>query len=114
MFDSDADGGRHRAACKHHDELLGTYSIFVERPGVSEREDIMDLLSTIGQHIGVAVAKHRSDNEARRLSIVEERASLAHELHDSLAQTWPACGCRCACSRTHCATRGSRAEARAT
>jgi len=72
---------------KHHDELLGAYSIFVDRPGVSEREDILDLLSTIGQHIGVALAKHRSDNEAQRLSIVEERASLAHELHDSLAQT---------------------------
>ena len=72
---------------KHHDELLGAYSIFVDRPGVSEREDILELLSTIGQHIGVALAKHRSDNEARRLSIVEERASLAHELHDSLAQT---------------------------
>ncbi len=71
----------------HHDELLGAYSIFVDRPGVSEREDILDLLSTIGQHIGVALAKHRSDHEARRLSIVEERASLAHELHDSLAQT---------------------------
>jgi two-component system nitrate/nitrite sensor histidine kinase NarX len=72
---------------KHHDELLGAYSIFVDRAGVSEREDILDLLSTIGQHIGVALAKHRSDNEARRLSIIEERASLAHELHDSLAQT---------------------------
>jgi two-component system nitrate/nitrite sensor histidine kinase NarX len=71
----------------HHDELLGSYSIFVERPGVTAREDIMELLSTIGRHIGVAVAKYRSDNEARRLSIVEERASLAHELHDSLAQT---------------------------
>ncbi|KAA6184322.1 GAF domain-containing protein [Thiohalocapsa marina] len=72
---------------KHHDELLGTYSIFVDRPGIRLREDIQDLLSTIGQHIGVAVAKYRSDNEARRLSIIEERASLAHELHDSLAQT---------------------------
>ncbi|WP_058558353.1 ATP-binding protein [Thiohalocapsa sp. ML1] len=72
---------------QHHDELLGAYSIFVDRPGVSEREDILDLLSTIGQHIGVALAKHRSDSEARRLSIVEERTSLAHELHDSLAQT---------------------------
>jgi len=72
---------------KHHDELLGAYSIFVERPGISTREDILDLLATIGQHIGVAVAKYRSDDEARRLSIVEERTSLAHELHDSLAQT---------------------------
>ena len=72
---------------EHHDELLGAYSIFVDRAGVSAREDIMELLATIGQHVGVAVAKYRSDNEARRLSIVEERASLAHELHDSLAQT---------------------------
>jgi two-component system nitrate/nitrite sensor histidine kinase NarX len=72
---------------KHHDELLGAYSIFVDRSGVGEREDILDLLSTIGQHIGVALAKHRSDTEARRLSILEERSSLAHELHDSLAQT---------------------------
>jgi two-component system nitrate/nitrite sensor histidine kinase NarX len=86
MFDSDALEVV-TVPLKHHDELLGAYSIFVDRPGIGSREDILDLLSTIGQHIGVAVAKYRSDNEARRLSIVEERASLAHELHDSLAQT---------------------------
>jgi two-component system nitrate/nitrite sensor histidine kinase NarX len=74
-------------ALKHHDELFGAYSIFVDRPGVSVREDILELLRTIGQHIGVAIAKHRSDAEARRLSIIEERSTLAHELHDSLAQT---------------------------
>ncbi|MBK1649316.1 histidine kinase [Rhabdochromatium marinum] len=72
---------------KHHDELFGAYTIFVDRPGVSVREDILELLRTMGQHIGVAIAKQRSDEEARRLSIVEERSSLAHELHDSLAQT---------------------------
>jgi two-component system nitrate/nitrite sensor histidine kinase NarX len=86
MFDSDALEVV-TVPLTHHDELLGTYSIFVDRPGVSTREDILELLSTIGQHIGVAVANYRSDNEARRLSIVDERASLAHELHDSLAQT---------------------------
>ncbi len=72
---------------EHRDELLGVYTIFVERPGVSAREDIMDLLLTVGHHLGVAIAKYRSDAEARRLSIVEERSSLVHELHDSLAQT---------------------------
>ncbi|WPL18545.1 Nitrate/nitrite sensor protein NarX [Thiorhodovibrio winogradskyi] len=72
---------------QHHDELFGAYTIFVDRPGVSVREDILELLRTIGQHIGVAIAKHRSDEEARRLSIVEERSTLGHELHDSLAQT---------------------------
>ncbi|WP_420825849.1 GAF domain-containing sensor histidine kinase [Thiocystis violacea] len=72
---------------EHRDELLGVYSIFVDRPGVKAREDIMDLLFTVGHHLGVAIAKQRSDAEARRLSIVEERNALAHELHDSLAQT---------------------------
>ena len=72
---------------EHRDELLGVYTVFIERPGLKAREDILDLLATVGHHLGVAIAKQRSDMEARRLSIVEERNSLAHELHDSLAQT---------------------------
>jgi two-component system nitrate/nitrite sensor histidine kinase NarX len=72
---------------EHHDELLGLYTVFVDKPGVSGREDIMELLFSVGHHLGIAVAKHRSDAHARRLSIMEERTSLAHELHDSLAQT---------------------------
>jgi two-component system nitrate/nitrite sensor histidine kinase NarX len=72
---------------EHGDALLGVYTIFADRPGVTAREDIMDLLLTVGHHLGMALAKHNSDAEARRLSIVEERSSLAHELHDSLAQT---------------------------
>lgn len=72
---------------EYHDELLGQYTVYVRKPGVSGREDIIELLDTIGSHLGVAVAKQHSDREARRLSIVEERTALAHELHDSLAQT---------------------------
>jgi len=72
---------------EHRDELLGVYTIFVDQPGLSGREDIRDLLFTVGHHLGVAISKHRSDAEARRLTIVEERNALAHELHDSLAQT---------------------------
>jgi len=71
----------------YHDDLLGMYQIYVDKPGISGREDVIELLATIGSHLGVAVAKQRSDAEARRLSIVEERTALAHELHDSLAQT---------------------------
>jgi two-component system nitrate/nitrite sensor histidine kinase NarX len=72
---------------EYHSNTLGHYEIYVEKPGISGREDIMELLATIGNHLGMAVAKQRSDAEARRLSIVEERNNLAHELHDSLAQT---------------------------
>ena len=72
---------------EYHGDMLGLYNIFVRQPGISGREDILELLATIGSHLGMAVAKQRSDAEARRLSIVEERNALAHELHDSLAQT---------------------------
>ncbi len=86
MFDSD-EVEVVAVPLEYHDEVLGLYNIFIKKPGVSEREDIMELLKTIGSHLGMAVAKHQSDDEARRLSIVEERTALAHELHDSLAQT---------------------------
>lgn len=76
-----------RVPLDYHGERLGIYQVFVKRPGISGREDILELLQTIGNHLGMAVAKQRSDLEARRLSIMEERTTLAHELHDSLAQT---------------------------
>jgi|GEM_PF-3912720 len=47
----------------------------------------MELLFSVGRHLGIAVAKLRSDSEARRLSLLDERNALAYELHDSLAQT---------------------------
>ncbi len=71
----------------YHGETLGVYEIFVSRPGITGREDILELLATIGSHLGMAVAKQRSDAEARRLSLIGERTQMAHELHDSLAQT---------------------------
>jgi len=72
---------------EYHSEMLGNYSIFVDKAGITGREDIMELLATIGSHLGMAVAKQRSDADTHRLSIVKERSAFAHELHDSLAQT---------------------------
>ena len=72
---------------KFHGDLLGLYRVYVRQPGLAGREDLVDLLSTIGTHLSIAIAKQRSDDEAHRLSIIEERTTLANELHDSLAQT---------------------------
>ncbi|QKT05032.1 GAF domain-containing protein [Ectothiorhodospiraceae bacterium 2226] len=66
---------------------LGIYNLFVDAPGLAGGEDSKDLLTTIGQHLGMAIEKARLDEEARRLAILEERTQLGHELHDSLAQT---------------------------
>jgi two-component system nitrate/nitrite sensor histidine kinase NarX len=71
----------------YHEELMGMYTLYVPRFGLREREDEMELLKAIGRHLGMAVAKQRSDMEAHRLSLIGERTALAHELHDSLAQT---------------------------
>ncbi|KOR28298.1 hypothetical protein TI04_11330, partial [Achromatium sp. WMS2] len=71
---------------QYHNENLGYYSILVDTE-IAKREELRDLLAIIGHHLAVAIAKHRSDIKARQLSVIEERNFLAHELHDSLAQT---------------------------
>ncbi|OOZ36917.1 histidine kinase [Solemya velesiana gill symbiont] len=71
----------------YHGDQLGLYRIYVKHTDLKGREDVQYLLDTIGNHLGIAIAKQRSDEEAHRLSIIQERTALAHELHDSLAQT---------------------------
>ncbi len=72
---------------QYRDKMLGVYNLFVDYDNLNMQEDLQDLLTSIGRHLGMAIDKARSDDEANRLSIMEERTRLAHELHDSLAQT---------------------------
>lgn len=72
---------------RYQNNTLGIYNLFVEKLGLSEREDIKDILTNIGQHLSMAIEKSRWDEESKRVSIMQERTMLAHELHDSLAQT---------------------------
>lgn len=71
---------------KHREKTLGVYNLFV-RKDRDIPEDILELFTSIGQHLGMAIDKARVDRDATRLSLVEERSRLANELHDSLAQT---------------------------
>ncbi len=66
---------------------LGVYNLFVEQSSLEARDEVKALFTSIGRHLGMAIEKARLDNEARRLYIMQERTTLAHELHDSLAQT---------------------------
>ncbi len=45
------------------------------------------LLDALSRHIGIAIGTARRTEQNRRLSLLEERAALARELHDSLAQS---------------------------
>ena len=45
------------------------------------------LLEALARHIGIAIGTAKRSEQGRRLSLLEERAALARDLHDSLAQS---------------------------
>ena len=86
-FFNDKDIGMIAVPLQYRDKILGVYNLFVSDEDMNEHAELEDLLTSIGRHLGMAIDKARSDHEANRFSIMEERTRLAHELHDSLAQT---------------------------
>lgn len=72
---------------QYRDKNLGLYNLFVSHDLAANLEEDHELLISIGQHLGMAIEKANVDEEAHTLSIMEERTRMAHELHDSLAQT---------------------------
>ena len=46
-----------------------------------------DLLEALARHLGLAIGARRRNEQRRRWSLHEERAVIARELHDSLAQS---------------------------
>mgnify|MGYP002336024974 CR=1 FL=1 len=72
---------------QYHDETLGVYNLVLDKPVSDFGDDLSDLLTSIGRHLGMAVEKARLDDNARRLAIIEERNTIGNELHDSLAQS---------------------------
>ncbi len=72
---------------QYHDQTLGVYNLVLDKPVSDFGDDLSDLLTSIGRHLGIAVEKARLDENARRLAIIEERNTIGNELHDSLAQS---------------------------
>jgi two-component system nitrate/nitrite sensor histidine kinase NarX len=66
---------------------LGLLSFFTSGADVAKDEEVQKLLSSVGKQLGMAIAKTRLDEESHNLTLMRERTSLAHELHDSLAQS---------------------------
>ena len=72
---------------QYRGKTLGVYNLFVHRKENDFLEGEHELLVSIGQHLGMAIEQSVVEEDARTLSIIEERTRMAHELHDSLAQT---------------------------
>lgn len=87
FFDDENNIGMIAVPLQYRGNTLGVYNLFVNNKEFHNEEEIENLLTSIGRHLGMAIDKARSEDEANRLSLMEERNRLAHELHDSLAQT---------------------------
>ena len=74
---------------QYQSETLGVYNLFVNKEIYASKnnDDYRELFTSIGRHLGMAIAKARLDEESTKLSIMQERNRLSYELHDSLAQT---------------------------
>jgi len=68
-------------------KTLGVYHLYIDNTDLIEKNELIQLFTSIGRHLGIVVEKVKLENHARRISIIRERTSLANELHDSLAQT---------------------------
>ncbi len=86
LFDGD-DAEIIAVPLEHQGVHLGIYNLFIDKPNVYMSEDLSELLTSIGKHLGMAIEKARLDKDTRQHSVMKERTLLAHELHDSLAQT---------------------------
>jgi len=72
---------------QYQDRVLGVYNLFLDRPLAAMGEDMPELLVSVGRHLGLAMEKARLEGEAHRVAVMEERAMIGNELHDSLAQS---------------------------
>ena len=73
---------------QHRSQVYGVMNLFIKESSLQEDEDLIVLLTSIGQHLGMAIERARLEKETERLYRVEQRQLLAHELHDSLAKTF--------------------------
>ncbi len=86
-FDSEDEIEMLAIPLQYRGKTLGVYNLFVPRKQHDFLEGEHELLASIGQHLGMAIEQAGVEEDARTLSIIEERTRMAHELHDSLAQT---------------------------
>ena len=79
----------------HQGRVMGCYQLLIDQSVSSMSYDLHELLTSMGFHLGLAVYKAQLDDEAKRQSILRERLTMAHELHDSLAQSMAGLRFRC-------------------
>ena len=67
--------------------VTGIINLFLDTSLLESIDSIKPLLTSIAHHLSIAIEKSRNEELSQQHSIKDERTRIAHELHDSLAQT---------------------------
>ncbi len=86
FFASD-DFGLVAIPIRYRGKVSGVINLFLTRDRIPGIENIKTLLNSMSHHLAIAIEQYRAQEENRAHLIKEERTRIAHELHDSLAQS---------------------------
>jgi len=67
--------------------VTGVINLFLDTSLLESIDNIKPLLTSIAHHLSIAIEKSRNEELSQQHLIKDERTRIAHELHDSLAQT---------------------------
>ena len=67
--------------------VTGVINLFLDISLIESIDSIKPLLTSIAHHLSIAIEKSHNEELSQQHIIKDERTRIAHELHDSLAQT---------------------------
>ena len=67
--------------------VTGIINLFLDTSLLESIDSIKPLLTSIAHHLSIAIEKSHNEELSQQHIIKDERTRIAHELHDSLAQT---------------------------
>ena len=86
-FFEDQHTGLVAVPMRYRGKVTGVINLFMDTELVEQINSIKPLLTSIAHHLSVAIERSHNDEKHRQHLIKDERTRIAHELHDSLAQT---------------------------
>ena len=72
---------------RYRGKVTGVINLFMDTVLVEQINNSKPLLTSIAHHLSIAIERYHNDERYRQHLIKDERTRIAHELHDSLAQT---------------------------
>jgi two-component system nitrate/nitrite sensor histidine kinase NarX len=72
---------------RYRGKITGVINLFPDTQFIDQVESCKPLLTSIAHHLSIAIEHAHNEDENRKHLINDERTRIAHELHDSLAQS---------------------------